>query len=87
MLIDRINDQAQVDYRQKTYDGKIILFKPKKHYAEFNDPEYGWGKLAKKGVKVIDMPVYPRGVLNEPFVQILAGKLRKEIVEANNNSR
>jgi amino acid adenylation domain-containing protein len=82
MEITRINDRAQAEYMPTLYDGRIVLFKPRAYFAGFNDPEYGWGELATKGVEVIDMPAYPRGMLNEPFVQILAEKLNKEIIKA-----
>jgi hypothetical protein len=84
--INRINDEAQAKYEPTPYDGRIVLFKPRACYAGFNDPEYGWGELAKKGVEVIDIPAYPRGMLNEPFVQILADKLKKEIEKEGNDA-
>jgi thioesterase domain-containing protein len=86
LLIDKVNDQAQADYMPSNYRGKITLFRPKTNYAGFNDPYFGWSKLAEKGVEIINMPVYPRGTLNEPFVQLLADRLRKQIDEANNYS-
>ena len=81
LLIDKINDKAQLYYKPVAYDGNILLFKPKIYYAGFKDPEYGWSKLALKGVEVIEMPVYPRGLLNEPFVSTLAQKLKRKIDE------
>jgi amino acid adenylation domain-containing protein len=86
MEITRINDRAQAEYMPTRYEGRIVLFKPRAYFAGFNDPEYGWGELATKGVEVIDMPAYPRGMLNEPFVQILADKLKKEIVTTLGNA-
>jgi len=32
-----------------------------------------------QGVDVVEMPNYPRGSLNHPFVKILAHRLRKDI--------
>ena len=85
LLIDKINDRAQADYKPSIYDGKVTLFNPKKYFAGFNDQYFGWGKLAQKGVEINNMDVNPRGILNEPFVQVLADKLRKKIDEAYNN--
>ena len=86
LLIDKINDRAQADYKPSIYDGKVTLFNPKKCFAGFNDQYYGWDKLAEKGVEINNMDVNPRGILNEPFVQVLADKLKKKIDEAYNNS-
>ena len=86
LLIDNVNDRAQVDYKPKIYDGKVTLFNPKKYFAGLNDKYFGWSKLAKKGVEINNIDVNPRGILNEPFVQVLADKLSKKIDEAYNNS-
>jgi hypothetical protein len=32
-----------------------------------------------QGVNVLEMPNYPHGSLNQPFVKVLAGRLRREI--------
>jgi len=80
--ITRINDKAQAEYMPTLYDGRILVFKPKSYFAGFNDPGFGWGELATRGVDVIEIPAYSRGMLNEPFVQILAEKLNKEIIKA-----
>jgi hypothetical protein len=82
MEIGRINDRAHIDYRPVPYNGSAVLFKPRAGCAGFSDPQYGWGKLARKGVRVIDMPCYPRGALNEPFMSILADLLKAEIAKA-----
>jgi amino acid adenylation domain-containing protein len=84
--INRVNDKAQAEYEPAPYDGRIVLFKPRAYYAGFKDPEFGWAELARKGVEVIDIPAYPRGMLNEPFVQLLAEKLKEEIEKADNDT-
>jgi hypothetical protein len=86
LMIEKINEKAQAEYIPKKYDGKVTLFKPKRYYAGLDDPSFGWSKLAKKGVEINNIDVNPRGILNEPFVQVLADKLRKKIDEAYNNS-
>lgn len=87
LLIDKVNDQAQADYRPRAYDGKITLFKPRKHFAGLDDFYFGWGNLALKGVDIVNMPVSPRASLNEPFVQILAGNLGEEIERLLSNKQ
>ena len=79
MRINVVNDKAQAAYRPAPYDGKIILFRPKGCYRQFNDRSFGWGEVAKRGVEVVEMPNYPRGSLNDPFVDVLADRLKAEI--------
>ncbi len=56
-----------------------MLFKPKKYFAGLEGSYFGWKGLAVKGIKFIDMPLYPKGILAEPFVKILAERLKNEI--------
>jgi len=79
LRINAVNDKAQTAYRPAPYDGKIILFRPKGSYCQFNDRSFGWGEVAKQGVEVVEMPNYPRGLLNDPFVDVLADRLKAEI--------
>jgi len=74
-----LNDTAQVTYKPSPYDGKITLFRTKSHYRRFADFDFGWGPIARQGVHVVELPFYPRGTLNDPFVQILAERLKAEI--------
>jgi len=69
-------DRASYDYVPKVYPGRITQFRPFKQYACFSGPELGWEKLATGGLETYDLPVYPRGMLVEPFVPILAEKLK-----------
>jgi phthiocerol/phenolphthiocerol synthesis type-I polyketide synthase E len=75
-------DQAALDYVPKAYLGRITQFLPIKHYACFNNPEVGWDKLAAGGLETYVLPVYPRGMLVEPFVPLLAEKLNACIQKA-----
>jgi amino acid adenylation domain-containing protein len=74
-----LNDKAQIVYTPLPYDGKITLFRTKSHYHRFTDFDFGWGPIAWQGVHVVELPFYPRGSLNDPFVQILAERLKAEI--------
>jgi thioesterase domain-containing protein/acyl carrier protein len=76
------NDRAQAAYRPAPYDGRIILFRTKAHFHEFNDRHFGWQAIAGQGVEVVEMPNYPRASVNDPFVEILADRLRAEIERA-----
>lgn len=85
LMIDKINDKALYEYIPQMYDGKVALFKPKRYYAGLNDPSFGWGKLTSGGIKIIEMPINPRGILNKPFVKDLAQKLKEEINQCINS--
>jgi thioesterase domain-containing protein/malonyl CoA-acyl carrier protein transacylase len=76
------NDRAARNYVPKVYPGRITQFLPIKHYACFDGPELGWDKLATGGLETYELPVYPRGMLVEPFVELLGEKLKVCIYKA-----
>jgi thioesterase domain-containing protein/acyl carrier protein len=71
------NDQASLNYIPKPYPGTIADFRPKKQYRMLTKPGAKWDELALGGQDVIVLPVYPAGMLVEPFVKHLATALRK----------
>jgi len=73
------NDRAVWNYIPQPYPGKVTDFRPAKQYRIFNKPEAKWDRLARGGQEIIVLPVYPAGMLLEPFVEQLAGALRKSI--------
>jgi phthiocerol/phenolphthiocerol synthesis type-I polyketide synthase E len=75
----KTNDRACFDYKPKPYSGKITNFRPMKQYSLFDRPGAKWDALAQGGHEVIVLPVYPAGMLNEPFVQHLASAIRRSI--------
>jgi acyl transferase domain-containing protein/thioesterase domain-containing protein len=79
-----INDQAAIDYVPKVYPGRITQFIPAKGYAHLFGPELGWDKLAAGGLETYQLPVYPAGMMVEPFVQLLAGKIKACIEKVSN---
>ncbi len=74
-----VNDKAQASYIPVPYDGKITLFRTKGHYYGFGDADSGWGPIARQGVQIVELPHYPRGTLNDPFVEVVGEQLRAEI--------
>jgi amino acid adenylation domain-containing protein len=79
LRIHDVNDRAQAAYRPLPYDGKITLFRTKAHFRHFDDWSCGWGEVAKQAVEIVEMPNYPRGSLNDPFVDLLADRLRAKL--------
>jgi hypothetical protein len=57
----------------------VTDFRPLKQYRAFDKPDTKWDRLALQGQTVVVLPVYPAGMLLEPFVKHLAVALRKAI--------
>ena len=64
------HDEIAELYQPKTYDGKIVLFRPQKDYLRYQDR----GFPATEEVELHRMPVYPAGMMVDPFVEQLATK-------------
>jgi len=75
------NDIAALSYVPKVYPGHITQFRPIKEYALHCGPELGWDNLAAGGLEVHQLPAYPAGMLVEPFVGMLAEKLKSCIMK------
>lgn len=73
------NDRAGFHYDPQPYPGFITDFRPVKQYRTADRPELKWDHLAQGGQEVIVLPVYPAGMLVEPFVKHLAEGLRRSI--------
>ena len=84
LLLSRLwetNDRAALSYVPEFYQGRISVFLPGKRYTIHNAPEMIWNKMAED-VEIHELPVYPAGMLVEPFVRILAEKLEACIDKA-----
>jgi phthiocerol/phenolphthiocerol synthesis type-I polyketide synthase E len=77
--ITKLYDDALKDYNPKPFPGKIHLFVAHKRLAGFNDQQWGWGSVAREGVVIHEMLVYPRGSLVVPYVKKLAKLLQETI--------
>ncbi len=82
LRIKKYFDQALLEYEPSEYNGKIDVFIPKAIFIGFEDPECGFGHIAKQGVVKHLIPCYPRGTLIEPFVRNLANEIQKAIKES-----
>jgi thioesterase domain-containing protein len=77
-----VNDAAAFAYRPRPYPGRIMQFRPAKEYAVHRDPAVAWDGLALDGVESHRLPVYPAGMMVEPFIEQLARELRTCIEKA-----
>ena len=73
--ITKVNDKAHENYVPKPYSGRVALFRPNRLFAGCEDPEFGWRNIIEQEIDVHVLPVFPRGMLVEPFVEVLASKL------------
>ncbi len=75
----KINDRACIVYQAKPYDGVVTDFRPMRQYAKYRPAESDWKRLVRGGYEVLTLPVYPAGMLLEPFVKHLADALNLTI--------
>ena len=73
------NDRASLDYVPKPYPGVVTDFRPLKQYSIYHRPDMKWENLAQGGEQIVQLTVYPAGMLVEPFVKSLADQLKKSI--------
>jgi acyl transferase domain-containing protein/thioesterase domain-containing protein len=78
----RANDEAAFSYVPSPYPGKIVQYRPIREYAVHSSPEMGWDKIAGGGLEIHRLPVYPAGMLVEPFVGMLAERIKAGIEES-----
>jgi non-ribosomal peptide synthetase component F len=79
----KVNDEASLAYIPKPYLGRIADFRPKDQYALYLEPGVNWDGIALGPFDVHYLPVYPAGMLLEPFVKDLAEALQAAIELAN----
>jgi aspartate racemase len=83
----KTNEQAADNYKPKSHPGRITQFKTVKEYSRYIGSELGWDYLATGGVETHVLPVYPGGMLIEPFVKFTSAKLNMCIQRALEESR
>ena len=81
------NDHACLIYKPQPFPGVVTDFRPMKQYSLLDRPDVKWNKLAQGGEQVVVLPVYPAGMLVEPFVAHLADALRKSIDAAMHSAK
>jgi len=82
----QVNDEACIVYKPQPFPGVVTDFRPMKQYRLFDRPDVKWNLLAQGGEHVVVLPVYPAGMLVEPFVAHLAAALRKSIDASIHNA-
>ena len=81
-FLEKINDRAFLAYMPDVYPGKMTICKARRNYAFLRDPFNGWSGIAGGGLEMIELPVDPSGIFTEPFVPVLAKRLRESLDQA-----
>lgn len=76
------NDRAANDYKPKPFPGVVTDFRPMKQYSIYQRKGLKWEELAQEGQNIVQLPVYPAGMLVEPFVIVLAQALKQSMDSA-----
>ena len=82
------HDQAMRDYAYQIYLGNAILFRAiEQDGDEFQeiDPQLGWGRLVAGGLEVQEVPGNHYSIFSEPYVKVLAEKLKACLEQAQVN--
>lgn len=79
LRIKHLNDQAQFDYVPCMYRGRVLVLRAKGAFAGEGDSQLGWSNYVQDGLNVQELPLYPRGMLVEPFCRKLAEALNHHL--------
>ena len=78
VTIKDVNLRAFDIYHPKPYPGKLTLFRSTtREIHDGNDEFLGWGRLAKGGIEVHEVPSTHYNMVDEPAVMILSEMLRQ----------
>lgn len=74
-----IHHRAFMEYHPRPYEGVITDIQPMRQYSEYLSVDSSWTLLAKGEHETVTLPVYPAGMLMEPFVKYLSDALKAAI--------
>jgi thioesterase domain-containing protein len=87
VFLEHLNEEAHFAYVPRPYAGRVTIFKPRKNYSHLRDAQMGWGAVIHGGLRIEELPVRPGGLFVEPYVQVLAEKLRACIDEVQSQTK
>jgi len=76
LLIKKLNDEASLRYLPSPYEGRVAVIRPKGSFLGMGSPTLGWEGVIRN-LEVYELPVYPKGMLVEPFCRTLAATLQR----------
>jgi len=54
----------------------VAVIRPKGHFLGLANASFGWSEIVRYGLELHQLPVYPKGMLVEPFCHLLAETLK-----------
>jgi hypothetical protein len=75
LVVKKVNDRAAARYVPQAYSGRVALVRPRGHFVGYDSPTLGWEQVIKD-LEVHQLPVYPKGILIEPFCRELAATVK-----------
>ena len=72
LMVKKTNDQAFLQYLPAAYDGRVVVIRPRGNFSGLASPTLGWDHIVQSGLEVYELPVYPKGMLVEPFCRLTA---------------
>ena len=78
-LVHELNDAAAWKYVPQPSAIPITVFRPKRNYDYYSDPNLGWREVAGEALEIVEIPVNPHGMLIKPFCDIVACELKSRI--------
>lgn len=79
LLVQKLNDRAAEQYVPEPYGGRVALIRSRGHFSGLDNPSLGWSECIK-GLEIHELPVYPKGMLVEPFCGLVAETLKKSLI-------
>jgi amino acid adenylation domain-containing protein len=76
LSVKKANDFAAFHYVPQPYEGRVAVIRPKGHFIGLDSPSLGWHGFVRGGLEIHALPVYPKGMLIEPFCGTLAETLK-----------
>lgn len=77
-VLDDYYDRVTMEYSPAELDARVVVFKPRRAYTGYDRHTHGWEGFVEN-LKLISLPVYPAGMMLEPFVTQLANELADEL--------
>ena len=77
LVVGKINHGAMHRYDPRPYHGRVAVIRPKGNFLGLTSRSLGWSEVVVGGgLEIHELPVYPKGILVEPFCRLLAEALK-----------
>jgi hypothetical protein len=77
LVVGKINHGAMHRYEPCPYHGRVAVIRPKGNFLGLTSRSLGWSEVVVGGgLEIHELPVYPKGILVEPFCRLLAEALK-----------